>query len=544
MKHLKKPGFALSEVLLASMAMVTLLGPGGKSGGASPGASASPAAAAAPNTAPSSSGAQQSTATGGLGGVIHSRYPTLYVLGLAPDVPTSVAIAIEVAMRLTPFVASDYKSLDSLYRNDAYENPYNREKVCWSSWRPYTGRVDNEASCRDEHPAPSPSGKSPLSPRLWIIAEPTWSVTDFVTQCTTDPQDTAGALILGAVENDTGSNNFIFWSEGYTRLYVDAFFVSCEERSSDEYEALGHPGHLTRVGPTSAKLTQVVTQTTTSAAGKSWAKAITILTSPDPNATPSIQAPKSAEPNAKATPTHQYTINWANAHPAVTTTTTTTKTFESVPQPSPTPAMTIVWKTRNTLVGGSSQGGVPLLTIAGIASYYASQSSSTSYTYGSCMGTGVGTTRVPCSKTTTNNSPSLPWQYGLLIFTGQQLSSVNVPQYNPSKVLKRAAANLATGLLHRLSGDCYDIPRPAEDNESIFNNPTDLAWICGALFRLPGKWYRTYTDALANCNGEAGWLDTRTGHYYSGQARGSSVTPLGGYVCYADAHVAAYDGAQ
>lgn len=469
-------------VISASICFVFIAGGPARSAGSSPSSSgASASGTAAASAAPAAAAAPANTITGGFGGVIHTRHPTVYVISLAPDVPTSTAIAVETAMYLRKYLSGSYLPRDPNY------DPF------------YAQECNNFNAATNQQGTCYPSYDSTALPlKTWLIPQPTWAVQDFINQCMSDPSDTVGAIVIDAVENDNGALNYVGWSNYYYRLFGDAFFVTCEPHSRDAFESNGTTSSVAGKAALTSGTRTTSVQITQSAQSKSWQKTVTVAP-PSPSTsvvtTSSLSKGKKPQPTSQQVTVNPYpppkahlvstpsaTMSWAHARPA--TATTTAIANAAVPLPTPTPSMSVIWeadanKDGHSIEGHSySSGGVPLLTIAGVAGYYASRTKT--ITTSAPQGCG-GTSGVNCT-TTQITEPSIAPGFALLATSLSGIGAITVPGVNSTQVLKRAASNLAQSVYNELAEACSE--NTVSGPNRTFSDP-DMDWMCRRVFNFP-----------------------------------------------------------
>jgi hypothetical protein len=71
-----------------------------------------------------------------------------------------------------------------------------------------------------------------LKDNAWVFAEPGWSVSDYVNQCTAHPKSTEGAILLNVGASASGSRNDFFYTKNWYELDSDALFVTCDRTTA------------------------------------------------------------------------------------------------------------------------------------------------------------------------------------------------------------------------------------------------------------------------------------------------------------------------
>ena len=256
----------------------------------------------------------------------------------------------------------------------------------------------------------------------WIIPEPAWSLGDFATQCESDPQHTLGALVLYDVENDSGSYNYLLFLNGYAHLYPRALLIRCEPFRKVTPAAYG---------TTSVSVSTVVSDTPAQPPNPPPAPAVTTTV-----------AEESVSPFKKTTT--------KTSPPPVTITTTESTNV--------TPVMTVTWRNTGSIDGAGHQGSVPFLGLAALGTYLASHTSTQTATTTTTTPTTPNTTTqngsVAETKTTTSNNSQLPYGVALVASSVSQLGSINFGGMNGTKMLKGAAARVASRLARQMAASC------------------------------------------------------------------------------------------
>jgi hypothetical protein len=381
--------------------------------------------AVAAQSAPGTAGAAPAAASPAAN--VHTYRPTVYVFALSFDNPTQYAISLEAASYLKTFVSKNaYQPLRSgFYSRFAPE-------LCIPS------------------PANSPPNCKPQisNNHVWLIPEPGWALANFINQCQSDPENTAGALIFGAVENDTGSFNYFVAVAGYTQLTADASFITCEPRASDEFLSLVPPQHM---------LVGTQTQTITgNSQTKSYSLSYAIQTSPVPSTkNKDYVVPKKAKIVSITTGTTQGKSSQAPTQSSIL-----------APLPTPTPAMNMIWDAQTSLHSNAQQLGFPLYLLVAVASYVAASHTTTTTTCTNPSGAAV-------SQCKSNNSAlATGIAVGAGIFSNSSLAAVTVGGSNPTRQLKNAARDLSVQAAVGLRGSCK-----AADSKDVA-----LKWLCSSVF--------------------------------------------------------------
>ncbi len=369
---------SLGAALLLSVLTCTPALPapsGGGGGAASASNSANPSTTAASTSNSASANTSPSPPPAGLSGyqnpstLLRPSQETLYILVFGPDAATTNFVAYETSVMLSEGCSKSClngKSLMALV-----------------------------------------NGSKPL----WVLPEPAWTLADFTTQCYNDPANTAGALILYDIENDTGSWSAVVYQQGYTRLYARAILVTCGDATQDS-------GLTTR--QKSRVMTRGNAQTTTT------------------DADASVIPPKTTDSKTTTSPTGK----------TVQTTTTTTML----------PKMTIVWQNADEIGARSGQGAVPFVGLAALGAYLAqrftkSVVSSQQITQPSTVTTGKS---IQTTTATTTNTSDLPFSFALLASSVSALNSVTIGGINQTTMLKTTASGLARRLAELIGSDCSD----------------------------------------------------------------------------------------
>jgi hypothetical protein len=66
----------------------------------------------------------------------------------------------------------------------------------------------------------------------WILAEPDWSVADYLAQCQAQPQSTDGAVLASIAATAGGASNKFFYNKNWFALDSDAAFITCDASPS------------------------------------------------------------------------------------------------------------------------------------------------------------------------------------------------------------------------------------------------------------------------------------------------------------------------
>jgi len=226
-------------------------------------------------------------------------------------------------------------------------------------------------------------------PEVYVMPVPSWTIADVANQCKNDPDHTVGALVISSIENDSGSFNYLAFNEIHADLYAAVFMLSCTSSK---------PGPAPSPAPGS-EVIKVVKRSNSDSTG-------------------------------------------------TTVVQTDTTTYDAVPIGLKKPATSLVvkWNVPNLAYGGADMITVPLLLFAGVGSYLALRQATT--TTGGSVLTNVtnpgGYVNTTVSNSKTTNDPALPYGAALAAASIGQLGSVSLPGPNTSRVLKHAAADLAT----------------------------------------------------------------------------------------------------
>jgi len=238
----------------------------------------------------------------------------------------------------------------------------------------------------------------------WVMPVPAWSLSDLQTQCDRDKGHVLGALILYDIENDTGNFNFIIEQNVYTHLYARAMLVRCQIFEDDAPKATPNATPM----PTTVEITQSVTEV--------------------------VKLPKTAGVKSIV-----------GVRDRVSATVTYTR-----PSPSPTEAparMEVVWENIESLDADGHEGSVPFIGLAGLGSYLASRIMST--TTMSATTTPTHANGIMYGSTTDTvshmgNNSTLPFGIAIAGTSFGQLGGINFGGTNANRVLKSAAARLAS----------------------------------------------------------------------------------------------------
>ena len=276
-----------------------------------------------------------------------------------------------------------------------------------------------------------------MKERQWLVPEPAWSLADYATQCQNDPK-TEGALVIYDVENDVGNFNFVFLANTYAHLYAKAMFVDCEAYTLPVDNA---ESGITTFSQTSTFVGTPPTPTTSVGPVKY---------SPPP--TRSVQSTiifPSPTPLAKPVG-YQSQIQTTDSFAAPAQ-------YQGVQTTNVIPTMTVRWVSSGEIDSAhfaANQYGVPFLTVAGLGAYLTSRqysaSSSKQTTYPLVP---VGSVQV--TNTSTGNNSSLPYGIAYLGASLSSLSTLTLGGANQSRVLKSAAASVASAIRRDLDSECY-----------------------------------------------------------------------------------------
>jgi hypothetical protein len=382
-------------VAFAIPALGSAAGGGGGAGGGGAPAATSSASGSAGASAAASGGTAASGTSGYQNGSLFLRpsQRTLYVLVYGPDASTTNYVAYEVSLLLGSTVHKDPK------------------KHAAGSWRMMN--AINEANVSDKTKASDDSKQY-----YWVLPEPGWTLADFATQCQNDMAHTVGALVIYDIENDSGSFSWLLLQNTYTHLYAKAALIECKAAYDIDQEKPLAVGSL---------------QTST-----------VVNAGSDQNPAVSTQLAVTT----KATEPPQQVKTTSSPPPRVVT---KTLTATAVPE------MNIVWQNTDMLSGHRLQRSVPFLAFAGLVTYLATRytvPTTTTTTTTLPSPTASGGTIATGTSRTYNGATDLPLSLAVLGSTIGGLSSSSVGGANQSRVLKNAAAALATRLINLWADAC------------------------------------------------------------------------------------------
>jgi hypothetical protein len=413
--------FASSSNAQAAPPAAAAAGSASSSSSGAAGATASGATAGAPSTA-AASGGGGTAAPSNTGAFLRVAKPTLFVLAYSSDSLSPAYITYEMA---------DY--LNAMTRRDTVKRA-----------------------------------------EFWVLPEPGWAISDFMTQCANDP-NTMGALILYDTEDDTGIFNYVIYEENYTHLYSKALLVTCKSPFGPPENATQEIQTETKVttGTSDAQPGTVVTQSKTNTyitpsppptpmpIGYSYTEHYaTVTPTPTPIALPgspakvrltSLDADRTPTPGKTPKPKTLTPTTWSQqsvvSAPTKLDVTTTTKTE--------LPVMMIIWQNDKSLDADGIQGSIPFIGIAAIGGYLATReitrTATTQVTQNIAPGESVATTN-----TTMGNNSALPYGLALAAPALTSLGSINFGGANGNRVLKTAAARMASLLGRQWHDDCVD----------------------------------------------------------------------------------------
>ncbi len=345
-------------------------------------------------------------------------------------------------------------------------------------------------------------------PKSWLMPEPAWSLQDFATQCQNDPAMTKGAFIIYDVENDQGNFNFVAITNTYAHLYAKALYIDCKPFSppfrseSNGITTYTQQGTYTGTPPTPSPMPACVnepgscpsvvtyapssstsTQTQTSypsprpkdddnkaktpyptqrvvvtrSSGANSTSITSVYPSPGPAPT---SKPKPGAPKPTPTPTESpYTSGQSTT---VNVAANSAAQYQGTESTSVIPTMSVLWTSTGELDSAhfaANQYGIPFVTVAALGAYFASrsyqQTSSITTTEPLIPGqtTSQGSTAVSLQRQ--GNNSALP--YGLA-YLGSSLSNLGTLTFggtNQTRVLKSAAASVASALRRELDRYCY-----------------------------------------------------------------------------------------
>jgi len=260
----------------------------------------------------------------------------------------------------------------------------------------------------------------------WVLPEPSWTLGDYATQCQNDHEHTAGALVLYDIENDAGSFSWLLFQNTYAHLYAKAALVSCKAARFDA----SHPGRF-HVPQHIDSLS--ISKVTTS------------------------QGEPSQTVSTTATTGKQGGVENAVNTNATTTTIPAERVVTATETQTALPKMEIVWQNSEMLSGHRLQRSVPFLAFAGFATYLASRytvPTTTNVQTTLPSPNAAGGTVQTSTQRTYNAQTDLPLSLAVLGSTVGGLSTSNIGGANQSRILKNAAAALATRLVNIFADEC------------------------------------------------------------------------------------------
>jgi hypothetical protein len=294
-------------------------------------------------------------------------------------------------------------------------------------------------------------------PLYWVLPEPGWGISDFMTQCANDP-NTLGALILYDTENDTGIFNYVIYEENYTHLYSKVLLVTCDspfrlrqtqEMQSEMRATTDTVTYSTPTpSPTQGGETAGSSYTESYSAVNPTARKLNGVS--DSVKLSSVQLQHAPAPTKTAKPTtpprHPHKDKLVRI-PGKVYTETLTRTV--------LPTMMIIWQNDKSLDAQGIQGSVPFIGVAAIGGWLAtreiSRTAMTQTTQTIAPGDSVTTTN-----TTAGNNSALPYGLALAAPALTSLGSINFGGANGNRVLKTAAARMASLLGRQWHNDCVD----------------------------------------------------------------------------------------
>jgi hypothetical protein len=282
----------------------------------------------------------------------------------------------------------------------------------------------------------------------WLLPEPAWTIADYATQCQHDP-NTTGAFILYDVENDAGSFNFFLVQNTYAHLYAKVLYLGCE--------------------PFSPPFVPGVSGLTTYSQQAQF-NGSTVPAMPAPSGTPTP-----SPINAPLPTTHQVqnTSNFSSPSPTpapqqpfrssqqITDVSPPSSQVTQTETLTATPRLPVIWANNSEIQSGryaANQYGIPFLSVVAAGAYLTArtytQTTSSTTTVPTTPG---GTTQNGSVATTTQkqgNNSALPNGIAYLGFSLTQLSNITLGGANQTRVLKSAAASVASSLRKDLKHEC------------------------------------------------------------------------------------------
>lgn len=256
----------------------------------------------------------------------------------------------------------------------------------------------------------------------WVLPEPSWTLGDYATQCQNDYEHTAGALVLYDIENDAGSFSWLLFQNTYSHLYAKAALVSCKAPFDPNREMFRAPQHIESLS---------ISKVTTSPGEQSKTVSETATTGTQGTNVINTNATTKAAPAARVV--------------------TATETQTALPK------MEIVWQNTDMLSGHRLQRSVPFLAFAGFVTYLASRytvPTTTNVQTTLPSPNAAGGTVQTSTQRTYNAQTDLPLSLAVLGSTVGGLSTSNIGGANQSRILKNAAAALATRLVNIFADEC------------------------------------------------------------------------------------------
>jgi hypothetical protein len=266
--------------------------------------------------------------------------------------------------------------------------------------------------------------------------------------------------VLYDIENDIGSFNLFVAQQTYARLYAKAFFVDCN------HFAAPYLPSQTDTGIVSSAISVSRTY-------RSESSAVGPSSTPSPKPTPS-PTPATSSMASYSTWKFKCAPGFAEApcvgiqRSYVKVRVAAASSLPGTPSPSPTesyqatnsitfiPTMNVLWLSDNELSSkhrGQSEYGVPLLSVAAAGLYLATRQymETTSISQTSPLSTGGSVTT---STSKQGNNSALPFGVALAGQSLSSISNVTLGGTNVTRVLKSAAAAVASELREQIKATC------------------------------------------------------------------------------------------
>ncbi len=292
-----------------------------------------------------------------------------------------------------------------------------------------------------------------LKNKFWLLPEPAWTLTDFATQCQNDPM-TQGAFVVYDVENDVGSNNYFAVLNTYAHLYAKSFFVTCSRQQP-------------RYSPSkSDSSNNVITQVSQTATFNEYPGAKPTASPPPTSVTHEDDSGSAAGP--KDTSGSKDTAVYPTGNNL------TTSISASI-----IPKMEISWLSRNELDtphNAANEYSIPLLSAVVAGAYLAARSITETTSIQQTVPQVPGTTNFGSTQITTQkqgNNSVLPYGLAYLGASLSALSNTTLGGSNQNRVLKSAAAGVASALRRELRTDCLDLKTLGHGKTQVIARKSD-----------------------------------------------------------------------